>query len=543
MRKLIIILLALGLVLSVPVVKSTQAENPPVSLKVLQLPVKPYHVRVWGDEVIICGHRLVKGDDGYEKDIVALAVGSAEGGFSLKYAPVPENYEWVQAWPPKGVNDKVCRSVARYGSDLYIFSTTHNLMMWRVGDRKYDLSNAHGWGADDIAIFAGKILGNVESAISVHRYRHDYTLITGPLTQFESQYNDWFTPYILVPIGNTLYLLGPNGYIAVDENFNLTKIIPESETEPWPVPRQIGQAAYDVYKNRYIIYTTDYYPNVAVFDTKTGKFNTITISGRTYGMPAGPAFLTVTPSGIVYVAVQNTFFKGKIVALKFDEKNLSFTELWEKLISQPIYALDNYGETIYIAMGEDGLGILSTGGLSFSDVPQGYWAYDAIMALAQKGVINGYPDGTFRPDKGVTRAEFAKMLAVYMNLPLQCDPSLPEIKKDVKEKDWFCPYVSAVVKAGYMKGYGGGRFGPNDPVKKEEILTTLVRIKGYKLLKPDTPTFPDVPKTHWAYPYIETAVAHGLVKKIDPNITDGNFHLGKPATRAQTAVFLYRAGE
>jgi hypothetical protein len=52
---------------------------------------------------------------------------------------------------------------------------------------------------------------------------------------------------------------------------------------------------------------------------------------------------------------------------------------------------------------------------------------------------------------------------------------------------------------------------------------------------------PDVPKKYWAYPYIETAVSHNLVKKVDKGLTDGNFHIKAGATRAQTAELLYRA--
>lgn len=540
MRKLIITLIALGTIFSALQIQTPPPVSAGVSLKIVQLPVRPHHLRVWGDEVIMCGIRTAQTEYG-PYDFPALAVGNARGGFSLKYAPFPTNYEKIPSWPPHKDPYKWCLSVGKLGN-LYAFSTVHQFIMWMVGDAKYDTSNISGWGADDITVFDGKLIGDVEGVISIHQYHQEYTLITGPFRKYEEKYRDVLLPILLVPIGEKLYILGDKGYMVTDKNFKPIKMAYEEEINDWKFPQQFGQAGYDVYKNRYIIYASDFSSDVVVFDTKTEKFGHIGLRDRIDDLPASPQFVTVTPSGIVYAAVINAKYRGKIVAMKFDEANLGFTKLWEMPFDHTIYALDNYGETIYIAMGEDGLGILSTGGLSFSDVPQGYWAYDAIMALAQRGVINGYPDGTFRPEKGVTRAEFAKMLAVYMNLPLQCDPSLPEVKEDVKEKDWFCPYVSAVVKAGYMKGYGSGRFGPNDPVKKEEILTTLVRIKGYKLVKPGTPTFPDVPKTHWAYPYIETAVAHGLVKKIDPHITDGNFHLGKPATRAQTAVFLYRMG-
>ena len=52
----------------------------------------------------------------------------------------------------------------------------------------------------------------------------------------------------------------------------------------------------------------------------------------------------------------------------------------------------------------------------FSDTHQGYWSYDAIMALKKVGILAGYPDGTFRPDEKVTRAEFAAMLTKALGL-------------------------------------------------------------------------------------------------------------------------------
>ncbi len=113
----------------------------------------------------------------------------------------------------------------------------------------------------------------------------------------------------------------------------------------------------------------------------------------------------------------------------------------------------------------------------FTDMTPDHWAYAAAAYLIAHGVLSGYPDGSFKPDKEVTRAEYAKVLATSLNLDIaQCHGF--GVFKDVKDSDWFCPYVRAVYKAGYMVGYGKGQFAPTYRVKKEEILTTIVRIKG-----------------------------------------------------------------
>ncbi|UZN23734.1 hypothetical protein GM182_07750 [bacterium 3DAC] len=176
----------------------------------------------------------------------------------------------------------------------------------------------------------------------------------------------------------------------------------------------------------------------------------------------------------------------------------------------------------------------------FIDMGPDYWAYGAAAFLISQGVISGYPDGSFKPDKEVTRAEYAKMLATSLKLDIaKCNGF--HVFKDVKDSDWFCPYVQAVNKAGYMVGYGKGKFAPQAMVKKEEILTTIVRIKGWQLERPKTPTFDDITSDYWAYPYVETAVRHGIIGPNDEGLTKGrHFGKGSPSTRAQTAVLIYR---
>jgi hypothetical protein len=177
-------------------------------------------------------------------------------------------------------------------------------------------------------------------------------------------------------------------------------------------------------------------------------------------------------------------------------------------------------------------------GAPFKDVGPDYWAIEAINYMVSKNIVSGYPDGTFKPEKIVTRAEYAKMLALSLGLKIG---EGRDIYTDVPSKHWAYKYITAVTDAKLMKGYGKGKFGPDDTVKKEEIITTIVRLKNWKLINPQTGTFPDVPKKYWAYPYIETVVSHNLIKKVDKGLTDGNFHIKIGATRAQTAELLYRA--
>lgn len=209
--------------------------------------------------------------------------------------------------------------------------------------------------------------------------------------------------------------------------------------------------------------------------------------------------------------------------------------LWRTKISEKVNDIGVYMGYIYLLSGNL---IITYNSAPFEDVPTDYWAVSAIKYMVSKNIISGYPDGTFKPDKIVTRAEYAKMLALSLNLDVSKGR---DIYTDVPSSHWAYKYITAVTDAKLMKGYGHGKFGPNDTVKKEEIITTIVRLKHWEMINPETGTFPDVPKKYWAYPYIETAVKNGLIRKIDRGLTDGKFHIKVGATRAQTAELLYRA--
>jgi S-layer homology domain. len=78
-------------------------------------------------------------------------------------------------------------------------------------------------------------------------------------------------------------------------------------------------------------------------------------------------------------------------------------------------------------------------GTPFSDVPAGYWATSAIQSAVSKGYVSGYPDGTFKPDREVSRAEFVKMLADALDLPRSRGGS-----------PWYQPYAAALLDEGVL---------------------------------------------------------------------------------------------
>ena len=129
----------------------------------------------------------------------------------------------------------------------------------------------------------------------------------------------------------------------------------------------------------------------------------------------------------------------------------------------------------------------------FSDVDM--WAEDAINELAAAGVVTGYPDGTFRPDNTVTRAEFVTML---MRLIGQEGGEAPF--EDVRGH-WAEKYIAKAAEYGYVGGYPDGTFRPDANITRAEAFRIMVSVFGFETDGTNS-RFADVKKTHWLFPYI-----------------------------------------
>ncbi len=115
--------------------------------------------------------------------------------------------------------------------------------------------------------------------------------------------------------------------------------------------------------------------------------------------------------------------------------------------------------------------------IDFSDVPESHWAYEYITAMTKRGIINGYEDGTFRPDSNITRAEFAAVLCRADGAEPAAAPETPAFG-DVASNDWYAPYVMWAYNAEYVRGYPDGTFMPNDNITREDICVILARLLG-----------------------------------------------------------------
>ncbi|MFL8938385.1 S-layer homology domain-containing protein [Rossellomorea oryzaecorticis] len=170
---------------------------------------------------------------------------------------------------------------------------------------------------------------------------------------------------------------------------------------------------------------------------------------------------------------------------------------------------------------------------SFKDIG-GTYAKEYIEVLSQKNIISGYNDGTYRPQEKVTRAQFAKMLALALELP-----GSPDAAKGFKDvKDWADPHVGALVEAGVTKGIRPDFFGADNPITRQEMIVMFVRAMGmepYAVLTNPISGFDDEAKiSQFAYNHVAFAEAIGFAEG-----SNNSFMPTTTADRAAAAKWIY----
>ena len=169
------------------------------------------------------------------------------------------------------------------------------------------------------------------------------------------------------------------------------------------------------------------------------------------------------------------------------------------------------------------VGIAFAAPSDFSDV-QGHWAQPQIEKWLDNGDVNGYPDGTFKPDQAVTRAEFATLLVKGLGME---NPAAAANFSDVKTTDWFYKEVAVASAAKLMNGTGDSQFRPNDPMTREMAVKLVA---NYLQLTEDAAevSFTDAANiSDWAKGYVNALVANGTIT----GYPDNTFKPAKTITR------------
>ncbi|WP_066425774.1 family 10 glycosylhydrolase [Anabaena sp. 4-3] len=176
----------------------------------------------------------------------------------------------------------------------------------------------------------------------------------------------------------------------------------------------------------------------------------------------------------------------------------------------------------------------------FSDV-QNHWARPFIEALAARRILNGYPNGTFRPDKSLTRAEFAAIIASVFNVPVKRQ-YVPFT--DVPVNHWAASAIKRAYETGFLTGYPNQTFGLNNKIPRGDVLVALVN--GWEIAQKIPPALLDqLPEIYqdganipgYGKNQMAIATSAGLVVSF-PNIKLLNYKT--PATRAEVAVIVYQ---
>lgn len=159
------------------------------------------------------------------------------------------------------------------------------------------------------------------------------------------------------------------------------------------------------------------------------------------------------------------------------------------------------------------------------------WRYMAF--LRGLGVVNGFPDGSFQPQGPATRAQAAKMVATLLQLPA-ATPQRPTFT-DVRADHWAYKYIEAAKEAGIWRGYPDGSFAPEKPLSRAEAAAILLRLAGQTPAATAGQEIagreiPDVPPEHWARVAVSEALDAGL---LPPTAT--GFSPGAPASRVELA--------
>ena len=181
---------------------------------------------------------------------------------------------------------------------------------------------------------------------------------------------------------------------------------------------------------------------------------------------------------------------------------------------------------------------INTAAAKFSDVEDAAWAKHAIGTLTHKGIINGYEDGTIRPNGMITRDEFVKLLVVAFDLDIKAD-AYNYFWEDVPANGWQVPYIAAAHEANILCGTDGGSFGSNVRITRQDM--ALMIYKAVLMKKATLPSdkivaFTDAENIDAdAVEAVNKLAAAGVIS----GMGDGTFAPAAGATRAQAFQMIY----
>src|SRR3989339_910493 len=171
--------------------------------------------------------------------------------------------------------------------------------------------------------------------------------------------------------------------------------------------------------------------------------------------------------------------------------------------------------------------------ISSPDVKPSYWVYDPVSYIGTLGIIKGYPDGTFKPEGNITRAELATLLVRTESGNEIATPNSVSFK-DFTAKHWAAGFIEKAVKTNIVKGYPDRTFRPKENITRAEGLTMIARFGKVEQETYSQTLFKDIASNHWAAKIIAGAYDAGMLQYLRGK----SFEPNKKLTRAEAVELL-----
>lgn len=226
---------------------------------------------------------------------------------------------------------------------------------------------------------------------------------------------------------------------------------------------------------------------------------------------------------------------GKSTGVVYNQDSASFSFL------PSTFATQGSDHNVNIARHSNGIFTAIEYTRNFSDV-LGHWAKSDIELLTNKLIVNGMTATTFEPERDVTRAEFAALIVRSLGLS---KIEAASTFSDVEANDWFTAEVNAAVAAGIVDGYPDGTFKPNNQINREELAAMVVRALNFSGLDTSLTAlertqilsgYADSNSIVWAHAEIAAAIDAGIVN----GMTATSLAPRDDATRAQSTTMIKR---
>ena len=175
----------------------------------------------------------------------------------------------------------------------------------------------------------------------------------------------------------------------------------------------------------------------------------------------------------------------------------------------------------------------------YSDLNKKHWAYSVIMDMTSKKILSGYPDNTFMPDKTVTRAEFAKILTLTLNL----NEKNNILFQDVTKEHWAYNYIEVASK--YLSAYKGENntvyFRPSDEAVREDVAVSVVMAAGLQDSSYSLSTLNKFSDKENISENLKKYVAIAVENELMKGNADGTFNPKGKLTRAEVCQLMHNS--